>query len=662
MSVNGIVIMVMAGTLCQAESYERLTDQLKQATEPSEIHRLKSLVARSAVHRLESNQLSVEETDRLRSQIKAYCADLQLGSMDIWYGDAVVTWGRLLLLEEKWVEAREALMEQAEVLQNIEKNLAANDIAYSSISPLAGCRFVLGETYRLEYDTSRELEPAVEALKHYYNVYIKYVDSPWGEKARVHAEAMKLKLEQRGKKVRIDLGPHQNAFVMNQFKYGVRLVAQGRYDDAVNPIETALNAFPETRSSVEALRHLSVCRQELGHQEEVHLIAEYMCERFSADTNAPLAVLGMGRRAIDAGSEVLGEHILQLYLNAYAEHEKRSEVLSWFAWKAYEAEAWDKVPRLFRTLECELRNRGDSGERLEKVVYVLATHPPDVEALNAFMAEFPSSLRVAPALNKKAQALLAAGDFEGSFRTLEQLADDFPESAASRNALANLILSAVQVERFDVAGQILRRMLEDKEAYGVDVYLTTGEGLLKAQKYKLAEQAFGAVPLEEEQHVAERALYGMAASRFEQEAFESSLQTLNQLLSTFPASGRFYAVRLLQARCLVELGRRDEAIAAYGDAARNDHAVTVEMAGILINPEDKLAAYQRVALLADPNTLENRPLIAQSHLASLPLCMELQKYDLALLVCAQFEELFPEHEQRPAIEQFRKEAAHARSN
>lgn len=649
MNLQYIICFLLLCVAGRAETYEELIGQLKTSNDKYEVHRLKSQVARATMQRLETEELSKTKEKELRSQVLAYCADVQLGSMDIWYGEAVVSWGRLLLHDGKWKDARMQMLDQAEVLQKIEKNLKANKIPVSSISPVAGCRYVLGETYRLEFEKSQILEPGIEALKHYYNVYIKYNDSPWGEKAQAKAEAMQQVLEGKGKSVRIELGPHKKTFVASKFRLGARLIAEERFEDAVEPIETAINYFPETVQSVEALRNLAVCHIELGQDEEALMIAEYCCERFSSDTNAPLVILSLGRNA----SVNLSQRFYSLYLDAYPEHQHRADILSWFAWHAYTAEKIEEAVHYFHSLEAELRRLGETGERLEKSVYIQAIHPVDAEKLGVFMAEFPESQFMAPALSKKAQALLVAGDFSGAFQTLEKLEKVFPDSPASKKALSGLIVAAVEAEQFDIAEQVLNRMLEDKHAYVEDVYLSTGEGLLEAGQFGLSEKAFSAVPSNE------HAFYGVASCRYGQEDFEGSFQILEKLLVDFPTTARFFDARLMQARCLVKLNRMDEAIAAYSEAGTDDHAVTLEMAAVLTEPEIKLAAYQRVALLADPDTKENRPLIAESIVSSLPLGMELQKYELVLGSCDQFEELFPEHDQLLTVVKYRREAERA---
>ncbi|VGO17018.1 hypothetical protein PDESU_05612 [Pontiella desulfatans] len=644
-----------------AQSYTDLAKALAETSEKSGIHRLKAQVAQAAVRRLETEKLSATERKKLKAEALALCSDVQLGAMDLWFGDSVVTWGRLLLLEGNWKEARSLLWGQAEVLQNIEKNLAANGIPVSSISPVAGCRHALGETYRMEYEATNQLEPAIEALKHFYNVQIKYGDSPWGMQAQQKAEAAKAFVEGRGKEVRIDLGQHRATFVRNKFRLGARLTAEGNHGAAVDQVLDAINFFPESGQTIEALRNLGVCFLNLGRDDEAMASAEYLCERFGSDTNAPVAVLGIGRQYIESGHEEMGEGVFDLYLASFPSDARRTDILSYFAWKAYKTGDWPEAINRFHQLEAALRTKGETGAELQKAVYIQASRSADPARLEQFIAEFPDSNLVPTALGEKAQALLVAGAFDAAFQTLETLGERFPEAAASRTALAGLIVAAVEAERFDIAGQVLDRMLADRKAYGHEVYLSTGEGLLSAQRHTLAERAFAAVPLNAKRAFVERALYGTAAAQFGRGQFGQSFQTLETLLAKYPNSGRYFDARLMQARSLVRLGRINEAAEPYGEvvALKQDYAVAYEWAQVLQEPEEKLAALQRIALLADPDTLANRPLIADSIVASLPIALELRKYQLAVESCDQFEELFPKHDQLNVVAGYRKEAADA---
>ncbi|MEA2067955.1 MAG: tetratricopeptide repeat protein, partial [Verrucomicrobiota bacterium] len=385
------------------------------------------------------------------------------------------------------------------------------------------------------------------------------------------------------------------------------------------------------------------------------MAVEYLCERFKANTNAPTAVLGVGRRYLEKDDEIAGT-VFKNYLSAFTEDPHRAEILSYFAWKAYKAERFAEANTCFRALEAELRARGETGDSLEKAVYIQAECSRNVDAFDRFLSEFPESALAPRALGGKAQAQLVAGGFDAAFHSLEELSERYPGAPSARTALAGLIVAAIEGERFDIAGQVLARMLEDKQAYGNNVYISTGETLLAADEFSLSETAFAAVSPS-----TERSFHGLAAAQFGQGRFEESFQTLERLLSKYPSSGFFHAARLMQARALVQLGRTDDAIAAYGEvvSGRQDYEVAFEMAQILADPEAQLAAYQRIALLANPDKEANRPLIASSIVASLPLCLEMRKYQLAVDSCDQFAALFPKHDQLPTIGNFRKEAEHA---
>lgn len=658
--IISIVLLVFFTRAVPADSCTELAARLAAATDPAEIHRLKAQLAVAAVARLEEGDLSKTEREKRKAEALALCADVQLGAMDIWFGESVVAWARLLLLDGDWREARSVLLSQAEVLQNIEKNLAAAQLPVSAISPVAGCRYFLGETYRIEYEQTPALEPAAAALTHFYNVFIKYGDSPWGGLAEQRAEAAKAFVESLGKQVRIDLGEHRDAFIAQKFTFGARLAAQGKPGEAIPHLLVALGFFPESPKSAEALRHLGVCWAGLGEDEMALMAAEYGCERFAADTNAAAAVLAIGREFL-ARDEAQADHIFEHYLAAFSNDLRRADILGHFAWKTYQAGNLPAAGSWFQSLESELRARGETGERLEKAVYAQADCAKDPAAYDRFLAEFPGSALAPRALAGKAQALLVAGQFDDAFATLEILTQNHPDEPAARTALSGLIVVAVEAGRFDLAGQVLDRMLADRTAYGPEVYLATGEGLLAAGQFALAEKAFRGLPAESPKNQAERALSGSAAARFGLEDFAGCLEAVNELLERFPATGFFYDARLVQARALVKLDRAAEAAEAYGEvvAARQDYAVALEMARILADPEERLAAYQRIALLADPDMRENRPLIAASIVESLPLCLELGKFQLAAASCDQFERLFPENERLPLVAQFRKEAEDA---
>lgn len=687
--------MVVCCCDATAESYDAYAARLQTERNKAEIHQIKAQMADALMGQLEHESLSKAAQKKKRAELLSLCSDVQLGAMDIWYGQSVVTWARLFLHEGDWPEARSVLIGQAEVLQNIEKNLIANKIPVSSISPLAGCRYYLGETYRLEYLKSNELEPAIEAFKHFYNVYIKYGDSDYGPLAEEKVENIRAFIEAKEKKIRIDLTKHRHAFLVNKFRFGARLTEEGEYDQALNQYLDALNYYPESSKSPEALRNVAICFLNQGHDESVLMTVEYMCERFKGDIQSPAAVLGVGRCYIDDGKLRKGERIFDLYLNTFPEDVHRADILSYFGWKAYKAEQWAAAGRYFKQvvdlnhsiqaqraradcamkmnewemaaehfnrLENMLRTAGEQGSALEKSVYFQGHCLKDLDVYDRFLNEFPESDLAARVMRETAQVHVLAGHIDVAFDVLEKMEERYPDSPDVRIALAGLIGAAADEGRFDIAEQVLDHMVKDANNYGYDIYISTGESLLTGKKFAMAEKAFDAVPLlNAKQKFVARALYGKAAALYGLNEYDMACQTIEKLIKKFPKTGLYYDARLLEARSRVELDQMDAAIAAYGEvvAATQDLQVAFEMAEIMPNMVNQLAAYQRIAVLADPAEEGNRALIEKSLLASLSLCLEMHRFQAAIDSCNQFDALFPNHEKRMIVDKFRKEAQYA---
>jgi len=110
--------------------------------------RAKAERAAECVAQLETEKLSATAKKKLKAEALSLCSEVQLGAMDLWFGDSVVTWCRLLLLDGEWQEARDVLLGQVEILKNIEASLAEQKLPVSAISPVAGCRYLLGENRR----------------------------------------------------------------------------------------------------------------------------------------------------------------------------------------------------------------------------------------------------------------------------------------------------------------------------------------------------------------------------------------------------------------------------------------------------------------------------------------------------------------------------------
>ena len=88
---------------------------------------------------------------------------------------------------------------------------------------------------------------------------------------------------------------------------------------------------------------------------------------------------------------------------------------------------------------------------------------------------------------------------------------------------------------------------------------------------------------------------------------------------------------MLQGRAYAAAGKAPDAVRVLSDVlnfATGDlliHQATLELARAQTDPAEKLASFQRVALLADPDDAEQAPLIAEALFESLPLYLELNR-------------------------------------
>lgn len=128
---------------------------------------------------------------------------------------------------------------------------------------------------------------------------------------------------------------------------------------------------------------------------------------------------------------------------------------------------------------------------------------------------------------------------------------------------------------------------------------------------------------------AEPVCYYRGLALYETGAYEDSFQTLEKLLTDWPASAFTYEAMFVQGRAFTAAGRTDEAIRVFGEImsfASDDellHRASLELGRAQSDPAEKLASFQRVALLADPE--KHGDLIADALFASLPLYLELDR-------------------------------------
>ena len=610
----------------------------------------------AALRRLEKGEVPTKAVEALKARLRERCATLQLGPADLWQAAGATGWARLSLLSGDWRSARSTLWLQAEAAQNLERAMVRAKLPVSAFSPVAACRFFLAETYRREYEDAGSPAAAQEAFRHYANVFVKYADGPWSAPAAERMAAIRRALEEREYGVRVELGRWREPFFRGRLRAAARLRAEGRNEEATSALLTLANRFPEAADVPLALHDLAAGFARAERFDEVRATAEYLCERFAGRTNAAAAAAGIGRLLWEAGEESAALAVFRRQLAAFPEYAARPAVLTFVAHRAFDAGNREEAGRRFAELEALLRERGESGEAPISAAWFTARCADDPAAYGRFAETFPDSPRAPEALLEKARKETAANALAAAERTTEELRRRYPESESARSAAGTLAAAAARAGRREVAERAVAALPEGEK--GAEARLAAGEALLEAEAFELAERAFSGVPADGGSERAERALLGLARAQCGAGRAEQGARTLARWSAAFPNSASRREGMRLRALALARAGRTNEALRVCGEVA-DDPDAALEMAALWPNPTQRLAAYRRIVLLENPKRKGGRARLAEALTKSIPLCLELGRYRLALEQCDRFERAFPRDARRAEMRKYREEARRA---
>jgi outer membrane protein assembly factor BamD (BamD/ComL family) len=551
--------------------------------------------------------------------------EVQLGGLDLWFGSAVVTWAQVMIGKEEWGEAQSVLETQLELLKPI------SDAVPPAVAPLAGARYFLGLCY--EHENKK-----AEALTQFYNVYAKYGDSEWGPKAQEKAQALKDWFEGQGKTVKIDLGANRAKMEQSAFSTGRRLFFDRQYAGAIPATIAALNEYPEGSESITALRELCVSAIQLDDRLTARTVGLYLAERFTADPNAGDALLAAGKAALDAENEVLAWTLYDLYIEEFPTHPRAPAVLYSLSGlrknESYLFQLLEKYPEssyYARALgrlawnAFEAEDYQTAAERFAPYVDTEADPQKQTRARFAFAECFRN--------------LKKWGEGSAFFQTLENAMEKAAKGfGVSKETLEfnqpywekSIYYQAVCHKEFGQIDEAIAdcdRFLEQFPTSGISeqVRFTKAQALFDATRFAEALVALDDL----DGKFAEPVTYYRGVALYETGAYEQSFQTLEKLLTDWPVSAFTYEAMFVQGRAYNAAGRQDDAIRVFGDImsfASDDELLnraSLELGRAQTDPAEKLASFQRVALLADPEKYPD--LIAAALFESLPLYLELNR-------------------------------------
>ncbi|QHI68933.1 tetratricopeptide repeat protein [Tichowtungia aerotolerans] len=551
--------------------------------------------------------------------------DVQLGGLDLWFGSAVVSWAQVMIGKGEWDETRTVLEGQLELLKQL------SDSVDASVAPLAGARYWLGVCYE---HAGRN----ADALTQFYNVYAKYGNSAWGPQAQSKAQALIDDFEAEGKTVNIDLGANLAKMEESTFRVARRLFFDRQYAEAVLAYIAALNDYPEGSESITALRELALCAIQLDDPLMAETVGFYLAERFSDEPQAGDALLAAGKAALDSKRDELAWMLYDLFIENFFSHPRAPAVL-------YSLSGLRKNEGyLFQLLE----NYPDS-TYYARALGRLAWNAYQAKDYKSAAERFAPYVETETNPQKRIRARFAFGDSyrqlewwgagSACFQTLEkQMADAASGFGVSAETLTfnqafwekSIYYQAVCLKELgetDEAIACFDRFLSTfpRSELAEQVRFSKAKTLVEAERYAEALPALDGLDGE----FAEPVCYYRGIAQYETGAYEASFQTLEKLLTDWPVSAFTYEAMFVQGRAFNAAGRNDDAIRVLGEImnfATDDelmHRASLELGRAQNDPAEKLASFQRVALLADPE--KNADLIAQALFESLPLYLELDR-------------------------------------
>lgn len=578
--------------------------------------------------------------------------EVQLGGLDLWFGNAVVSWAQIMIANEERDEAQSVLETQLELLKSI------GDSVPPAVSPLAGARYFLGVCYE-------QADKKADALTQFYNVYAKYGDSEWGPRAQEKAQALIADFEAQGKTVNIDLGANLAKMEGSAFRVGRRLFFDRQYADALPATIDALNEYPEGDESITALRELALSAIQLDDELTAKTVGFYLAERFSGEPNAGEALLAAGKAALDSKKEDLAWWLYGQTLAAFPAHPKmpavlyslaalrndesylfqilenypdstyRARALGRLAWNAYKAEDYKLAAERFAPYvdtetdpqkQIRARFAFSDSYRQQALGSVGDTAPP---ILLESKGRASLSERAVFVWNK------ALEQYQTLEKQIEKARVGFGVSAETlsfnkpywEKSIYYQAVCHKELGETDEAVTACDRFISTFPRSGIieQAQFTKGKTLIEAERFAEALAALEGLGGK----FAEPVCYYRGVAQYETDAFEQSFQTLEKLLTDWPASAFTYEAMFVQGRAFNAAGRPDDAIRVFGEimnVAPGDglmHRAGLELGRAQSDPAEKLASFQRVALLADPE--KHQELIADALFESLPLYLELAR-------------------------------------
>lgn len=509
-----------------AGAYERVLQ-----TDPGEAIRRRLQHELAALYVRAASRPDAGDRRELLEKAERLCDAITWGDIDLWFGRAIVTLANIRRLRGDPDAAERTLREYMDVFRAIEESLEQDgrDLV-SSLSPLSGARFLLGEIQRQRAeaidppDSPRAVELYREALQQYYNVFAIYADSEWGSDAGLRAEEIKEKLEGMGRTVRVDLRQHAGRVAAARVRLADELFVRRDYQGASRLYAEILAQFPDTGQSPQALSNLLMCHVHMGRRWEMKAVAEHIAERYAKVPDAANGLLAAGKHFFDEGDAEQYRYFYDLFLAGFPRHPR--------------------APAIAFTLAGLLREAGDlAGQR---------------HYLDLLIREYRGDPFYYRALNMQAWSRYAAEEFEEAAELFQAVVEQSPPGPERAQAQSTLADALVRLGRHADALQAFRTLQRWLGPDADNPYATTAEERLRRNEM-----------LERSAFFVGFALTQMPADADElPRVREAAIRSLQEFLEAYPESAFAARAMSLIGQVQIETGDSDAATRTFDELAR----------------------------------------------------------------------------------------------
>ena len=457
--------------------------------------------------------------------------------------------------------------------------------------------------------------------------------------------------------------------------------------------ETYLSGYPKHDRAGAILYTLAGLKKQAGDEAAATAYFERIARDYKQDQYYPKALIQLGwgyyklgqyDKAIEGFRQLVKDtppspdvaqaqfNLADCYIRLERHAEAAAELETLLTWIVPKDNAYASTPegvaKNKKLLERTIFQRAICYTRIKEPADQIATfRDKALRGFDQFLQVFPQSELAPKALNGRGRVQLELGQIDAATKTFDDLAAKYPNSEEGKNALYSLASSALEIKQVEQAKLAFGKMMQNAATYKPEEFVRIGQLMLDNGVFDEAVRAFQQVESQsQERLLLERSLFGIGQAYLANKQYAESAKALESLMEKYPKSGLFYQAKFSLGEAYTELGRTEDGMKAINDVLRyaEDDVLRNQASFKLATLQRKggdlkaaLASYQRIALLADLEKEELRPLIESSIVESLAVATELKQYVDVQEICDQYLKLFPSGAR---VEEMRKAKADAR--